>query len=191
MSFENEKKLLIKNPNNIFLLLLIIFYLTIPINNQNSENWKENNMNNLIKDLNSNQIGKIIYNTIQIGYNSNPNALGNTEFIENYLKKYEILLQYKLNEFTENNKQEQISSNKCQINLKELHKKKSDIINTQKNSTKEKNLIKSYIQNLKNILNINGFFIKFFEKKQKFLNFLQKKFYLNNYLTIPIKEKLI
>lgn len=62
MSFENEIKFLIKKPNKFFLLLLIIIYLTIPIYTQNSKNWKENNMNNLIKDvkLNNNKLFNLL-----------------------------------------------------------------------------------------------------------------------------------
>lgn len=59
MSFENEITPIKKSPNKLFLLLIILaHFLLITIKSQdlNTLSWKENNMQNLIKNVSQKQI---------------------------------------------------------------------------------------------------------------------------------------
>jgi hypothetical protein len=111
--------------------------------------------------------------------------------MENYINKYEKIMQIRLNEFKKSEKKENDIFRKCSSESNVYKEKELEIINLKKNSLQRKNFIKKYIMNLYKIKEKNKFLLEFFTKKQILFKFVQKKYFLNYYLTIPFKEKLI
>jgi hypothetical protein len=107
------------------------------------------------------------------------------------MKKYELIMQNKFNEFNQSDNHENSLLKKCFSESFNYKEKKLKIEKLKKNFLNDKFFFEKHLANLKYIMKTNKFIIEFFSKKQKFLNFIQKKFYLNNFLTIPLKEKLI
>ena len=112
-------------------------------------------------------------------------------FLKKALENYDKIIEYKINKFNLIKIQEDEKSEMCKIEISEYKKKLYKNQNLKEKIELEKDNLINIINEKKSLLNINDFIINSLIRKNQTFFEMQKKFYLNNYLSIPILEGLI